>query len=575
MPSSPRRAPPAPLDIPATRSGSGASTPSLGRYSLVPSSEPSPRPSLDGYTSVTFAPADGPTLRSRSGSSTPDYPSSSADGKSKMDDTKLLLGDASSGLPSMPATPISPLPPYSPPRLTPPPAFSPTFSRRGSGWGFVPASVATGGRSERVRVLWVLIGLVAGAVIGWQFAREGKNGAAQVSHVPLVPETIPGRCDPYAASRPGHLELHPTSYSHNRWVPLDDGLPACEPINWMDRLRRSGQRDLGGLSSAEAESLAFLRGKSVVTFGDSVDRDMNEHFCEFVGGKFDMVHAGDPISPPYPQGQERPSGEGMRYNLKHLEGNRWPDFGQSRPYVCRVERLNFTTLSVFHYGFTEENDWLRNSPHFYPPSALEARFTGIVQPLITSLFGPAGPTVFSVSGGFWDIMRQIKIDEARADELAAAGRLTPAVEAALGPWTELSKERRSWFEKKYERFLRGVVDAWGGKESETRIVWRALHQPRPFNNAPKNRVAVVDAIGRGVVAKLVNQDATKGPSEESLGLKDRVYVTNWGKMIAGYEFAFRDDIHPMPMPSSWLAWNILLEQVKVQDELVRRKHAKQ
>jgi hypothetical protein len=34
----------------------------------------------------------------------------------------------------------------------------------------------------------------------------------------------------------------------------------------------------------------------------------NEHFCTFVGGKFDMIHAFDPISPPYPIGEERPSG---------------------------------------------------------------------------------------------------------------------------------------------------------------------------------------------------------------------------------------------------------------------------
>ncbi|GAA6033461.1 hypothetical protein JCM8097_001409 [Rhodosporidiobolus ruineniae] len=563
-----------PLSPPTPSYARPPPTPALGstaRYTALPTSSSS-SDCDDGTDALDLIQqADEMLIRMSAGN--PDV--GREKGREKRE-TSVFLGSpqpgssSSSSTQTAPGTPLTPLPPYSPPRLTSP-SFASGDGRRGSFWALAGGAA----RKEKGRVGSVVVWVLVGGLVGWMFGRGGGGGVSRESVEEELrlkaPETIPGRCDPYSPSRPGHLLLHPTSYAANRWQALDDGLAPCEPTNWMDLVRRSGQRDLGGLTEEEWRSLEFLRGKSVAVFGDSVDRDQNEHFCEFVGGKFDMVHANDPLSPPYRPGEERPHGPGMHYQLDLEDGgDTWPDYGQSRPYICRVERLNFTTVSVFHYGFTPEEAWLRNSPHFYPPSALTSRFTSIVLPLLHSLFGDAGPSVFSFAPGFWDIMRQIKLDELEAQKLLGAGRFTPADEARLNAWSELSAERRRWFEETYARFLEEVLEAWGGEEAETRVVWRALHQPKPFGNAPKNRVAVVDAIGRGVVQRLINQDqrdalaASKAVKDSGkTPLSERLYVTNWGKMILGYEHTFRDDIHPNPMPSSWLAWNILLEQVKM------------
>ncbi|BGP20685.1 hypothetical protein JCM10213_001068 [Rhodosporidiobolus nylandii] len=578
MPASPRRPPPLPISVAAANRTPPSPPASSAGYSQLDDFE-----MLDeyreirvgGYARIPARPAAGASGGSSSSADEADDEDdellpptpSKQEVEGKRAETRLFLGiPPQSRASTFSTSPSTPLPPYSPPHLNGTSVTGTSSGKGGRRGRWFNTAVGGSGRAERVRVVWLLMGLAAGVLLGYEMG--GSGARMQEERESVVPETIPGRCDPYSSSRPGHLVLHPTSYADNGWQPLDDGLPPCDPVNWMDLLRRSGQADTGGLSAEEWRSLEFLRGKSVVAFGDSVDRDQNEHFCEFVGGKFDMIHAYDPLSPPYPEGEERPRGE--VYDLER-EGNAWPDFGQSRPYKCYVERLNFTTLNVFHYGFTPENDWLRNSPHFYPPSALEARFTSIVLPLVRSLFGDAGPSIFSFAPGFWDIMRQIKKDEEEAQDLAAKGRLTPEKGARLSGWSELSEERRSWFVDEYERMMRRVLSEWGGGKGSTRIVWRALHQPRPFINAPKNRVAVVDQIGRAVVARLLNEDRST-PSSENTPLRERLYVTNWGRMILGQEYlSFRDDIHPNPMPSSWLAWNILLEQVEVQDEVQKRK----
>ncbi|GAA5842104.1 hypothetical protein JCM11251_006526 [Rhodosporidiobolus azoricus] len=593
-PSSNRRSAPRPLVVDASLRGEpyvrlSTFDPLVSSNATAPHSGP-----LGGYATVPVRTIDAMERRD----SGEDWPSSSGEEEDEKSfrsrtgqraETRLSVGSTTTA--RTPITPVTPLPPYSSLKASAPSSSSslppPSSLRRGSDWtqGISGSALEGAGKPHsRSGLLWLLVALVVGGLAGLKAGERNAAGgkgqevlSSSYKDVSLIPETIPGRCDPYSSSRPGHLLLHPTDYSQNRWQPLDDGLPSCEPVNWMDLLRRSGQRDMGGLTEEQWTTLEFLRGKSVVAFGDSVDRDQNEHFCEFVGGKFDMVHAYDPVSPPYPPGEERPNGPGMQYQIE-TEATSWPDYGQSRPYICRVERLNFTTLNVFHYGFTPEGDWLRNSPHFYPPSALEARFTSIVLPLARSLFGPSGPSLFSFAPGFWDIMRQIKNDEVEAQQLAEQGRLSDEDQARLNGWSELSRERREWFQGTYERFLRRVVREWGGEKGNTRIIWRALHQPRPFINAPKNRVMTVDQIGRSVVARILTDDAVARQTRiapDETPLKDRLYVTNWGRMILGYEpIAFRDDIHPNPMPSSWLAWNILLEQVKVQDELEKRQRAR-
>ncbi len=411
------------------------------------------------------------------------------------------------------------------------------------------------------------------------------------------------RCDPY--DQRGVLLVNATSYPDNRWKPFRTEA-ACQPTNWMNLLH----------SYPQHPELDFIRGRTILLMGDSVDRDHNEHFCGFVEGEFRFIDWDHPASPPPPPG------------IKPGGGNT-----QSRPYECYIARYDFRIVSVFHFGFRpahQEGEWLLNSPHFYEPSTPEDRFDLVARPLVAALAGQAVPDLFSFTSGFWDLMRQVFADDRELKLLADAGGATDADALRLDAWAELTEEKHDWFARHFERFVRKVVDTWPG--DKPRFLWRGLHRPKPFRNAPVHRVQAVDNLGRAVVERLIRDDRAaraelaaldeletsthhgfgvggariarlgdarswfekrRQPAEETVGgveaaeaargrgakehrrarleekvlgrvpLGERMAINPWGSLIAGQERHFRDDVHPNGFPSSWLYGNTLLHQLKL------------
>jgi len=365
--------------------------------------------------------------------------------------------------------------------------------------------------------------------------------------------------------------------------------------------------------------LEFVRGRTVLLMGDSVDRDHNEHICGFLEGEFRFIDWDHPASPAPPPGV-KPGG-----------GNT-----QSRPYECYIARYEFRIVSVFHFGFRpahQEGEWLLQSPHFYEPSTPEDRFDLVARPLAAALGAHPVPDLFSFTSGFWDLMRQVFADDLELKLLADAGAASEADAARLDAWAELTEERLEWYARHFERFMRKVVDTWPG--DKPRVLWRGLHRPKPFRNAPAHRVQAVDQLGRSIVERLIRDDRAaraelvamddeaavssspaghagfgvgrlgdarswfdkrrqpKAKEEESpealraaeqariqgaqehrrinlearvLGkvpLGERMAINPWGSLIAGQERHFRDDVHPNGFPSSWLYGNTLLHQLKL------------
>lgn len=87
----------------------------------------------------------------------------------------------------------------------------------------------------------------------------------------------------------------------------------------------------------------------------------------------------------------------------------------------------------------------------------------------------------------------------------------------------------------------------------------ALHQPRPFNHAPKNHVRTVDQIGRAVVRAVIAEDAAarttgaalrrsqwgswfdESETEGSVPLGSRLAINPWGGLMLVRVFAFREE----------------------------------
>lgn len=90
----------------------------------------------------------------------------------------------------------------------------------------------------------------------------------------------------------------------NRWQLIDHSA-RCEPTDWLTMITA---RDL-------STQLNFLWNRTIVLFGDSVDRDHNWNFCEFVNGTLEMIGASSPLSPPYPDDEQIPPVGCVLYNV--------------------------------------------------------------------------------------------------------------------------------------------------------------------------------------------------------------------------------------------------------------------
>ncbi|GAA6048912.1 hypothetical protein JCM3770_007115 [Rhodotorula araucariae] len=382
-------------------------------------------------------------------------------------------------------------------------------------------------------------------------------------------------CNPY--SQHGVLNVNLNVPSENMWEPLgasDD----CQPVDFLSLVRRAQQ------DSDASPNIDFVRNRTIVIFGDSVDRDHVEHVCTQVGGQLEMISDRHPFSPPYPPGQELPP---AGHNI--TGGRTWPNYEQSRPFICHVVSLNFRFLNVFHYGFEEQTDFITYHPHFYPPARLEDRFDQIVLPLVASISAHYGtspiPSLVSVAPGFWSLLRQSVRDAQEAKARAASWTDDmDAVDAAVqeGVWRAMPRELRAWNARRVEEVLRHVAGAWSESPTRPTILWRALHFVKETPKVPYSRLVALDQIGRAVVARLAHESR---PQEEHAGgwvarathylrrrgrkahargawLERRLCIDEWGSLMLGQGMHFRDEVHPLPLPGSYLYGNMLLQQLK-------------
>ena len=159
---------------------------------------------------------------------------------------------------------------------------------------------------------------------------------------------------------------------YKRWRPYD---PTCAPPPFLATLRKAlrtksdSDQDptilsfpLPRLSSTPSKlPLPWLRGKTVLLFGDHVERDHNEDFCRFAGGQFGTIGRDHPLSPPrFVNGID-----------EKLSGANVENHNASRPAVCYIPEYDFALVSVFHYGLANrveiERETLLDDPNFYPP----------------------------------------------------------------------------------------------------------------------------------------------------------------------------------------------------------------
>ncbi|GAA5896754.1 hypothetical protein JCM6882_005027 [Rhodosporidiobolus microsporus] len=455
-------------------------------------------------------------------------------------------------------------------------------------------------RKKGVRKCLVAMVLVGVGIVGWlgglatseaTVRRPVGTGANKM--VNAKKESESRICNPY--EQYGVLNVNTSVPTENMWQPI--AAPEdCQPVNFVELLRRVQTEHEPGVTE-----LDFLRNRTIVIFGDSVDRDHNEHFCSFVGGWYEMIGDTHELSPPYPEGQEIPP-EG--YSNFFTGAREWPNYHQSRPFICHVDKLNFRVLNIFHYGFRGATDFIVGHPHYYPPATVEDRFDHIVVPLMAAVaakFGTSAvPDILSIAPGFWGLLRQSVEDQRLAQEEVAAGESAQEAMDKHNVWRVMSVESRRWNERRITEILRHLAKGWQGVKDGARrrtplILWRALHFVKETDKIPYNRLIALDQVGRSVVDRLVDEGkaAEKGMhswktwtksvgakylgfgsgeegENEALegGLGSRLRVDEWGSLMLGQSLHFRDEVHPNPLPGSYLYGNMVLQQLrmKVADE---------
>ncbi|GAA5863720.1 hypothetical protein JCM8547_003700 [Rhodosporidiobolus lusitaniae] len=431
----------------------------------------------------------------------------------------------------------------------------------------------------------LIIGTVAAA--SWAAGRSSSGGMAGERLFMSTSygwDSVNGEaCNPYA--QPGVLNVDTAVPSLNAWQPLF-APPSCQPVDYMSALQ-SFQRNQA--TSNETVDIEFLRGRTVAIFGDSVDREHNDHFCGLIGGRFETIESSNELHPPYPPGQELPP-EGYK---SVISGEReWPNFSSSRPHVCHIEKLNFRILNVFHYGFEDATPALLNHGHYYPPSSVEDRFDQVLVPLMRGLAQKYGsspiPDILSVSPGFWGIMWQTVQDARLLDLAIHAGEDPEVAKKKHDVWRSMNPKTRRFSEKRVADIVRHLAKGWKGEEKRPLMLWRALHFIKNKDSVPVTSSVALDRIGRSVVERLIDEGRaaeaggrmwkawgesfaaqsigfqTEG-REEVLegGLGRRLKIDEWATLMLGHPQHLRDEIHPNPLPGSWLYGNMLLHSLRM------------
>ncbi|KAK4047966.1 hypothetical protein OIO90_006004 [Microbotryomycetes sp. JL221] len=392
-------------------------------------------------------------------------------------------------------------------------------------------------------------------------------------------------CDPFASM--GRLHVNLQQPLDNVWTPYDK---QCRPSTYLNNLYRppgddgplipEEPSDIRATTSSSNNKRTFLpwfRNKTIVLHGDSIDRYHLKDFCEFVGGRLELVTT-DHVASPQPyrlkhqleldsQGQETTNSVNKRIQQTQQQ-ERWearPREGQelTNPWVCDIAEYGTTLINVFNFGLQGAEEYFEMERWYHPPATWIDRLHHITLPLLNKLAKHfdrpeiAFPDLIEINSGYWDLRKYTE------EDFTAAGFLSrPYPEDSHIPYTNLSPQREATWEREARKAIREIARAFPGRNdgrirSGPVILWRTLHHPPRHNYAPFPRVFALDSLARSVINQL-QQEPVDDEDGADLGLDERLRIDESGALMLGQEHHFRDLLHPNAVPGSWLWGNVLL-----------------
>ncbi|PLW12892.1 hypothetical protein PCANC_22516 [Puccinia coronata f. sp. avenae] len=379
-------------------------------------------------------------------------------------------------------------------------------------------------------------------------------------------------CDPF--DEPGSVAFNETFYNDANWIPFSstcspspDYLSALRVIRNVPQTLPLSERDAlihrpMELDSAQPEQqqsgkegfdrskfdlwgrpypdLNFLRGKSILVLGDSVDRNSLDHLHQLVHADKRSIHYSDINNPP-------PTGWDIRstpweINLGLLHPRNYsnataPD--NSRAFAG----LNCKLINGFFYGlddideFSVQGDW-------HAPGLAENRVRELYEPM-TRAYGSEdgeGPGMIMLQSGLWDLAFFGRRNRQRNE----------TTEGALGA------EELDWWQSRFRSLIRAVKETWPHTPLWIRTTHRIGEQ---FWAAHDWQAGLKHGLGKGFVnffpdhrVHQIRQMQLAEAREQGLPVFD--FYAIW----EGYQ-KFQDKVHPLKVPGGVLMNQALFHHV--------------
>ncbi|GAA5925875.1 uncharacterized protein JCM15063_005149 [Sporobolomyces koalae] len=434
-----------------------------------------------------------------------------------------------------------------------------------------------------------------GGYFGDSFERLSKGWTTSLRR-PASNDDGEWACNPFEAN--GRLAVDLETVTNTQWVPYDS---RCRPSNLLKDLYRPPGDTLPLIPDASSATpnprsfLPWFRNRTVLLHGDSIDRFHLKDFCEFVGGKLELITPEHRASPPM---WKRPGADSARKAREAQWEQRPPEGWElTNPWVCDIAEYGTTLINVFTWGLQGAEEFFEMERWYYPPATWTDRMDHITLPLLPRLAKYLDrpqiehPDLVILNSGYWDLRKYTE-----EDFVAAGFPNRPYPEDSPIPYTPLSAAREQTWEREARKAMQHAATSFKGKDGKAKngptLLWRSLHHPPRHNYAPFPRVFQLDSLARKVVSDLrlsqttssssltrspspalsqtTSQESTALSEGEDLGLNHRLRIDESGKLMLGQEHLFRDLLHPLPVPGSWIWADIMLYELKRATEGVDR-----
>jgi hypothetical protein len=130
------------------------------------------------------------------------------------------------------------------------------------------------------------------------------------------------------------------------------------------------------LREGDYESLSFMQNKTIILFGDSIERDHVTLFCSLMGKEAEVIKGnhkfavtgggGSHDAGKHPEERQKlKKDRSRRIALKGMQES-------TLPRICYIEELDFMMANLYHFGLDEQDFW-KGLDSFHPPGSVEER----------------------------------------------------------------------------------------------------------------------------------------------------------------------------------------------------------